>query len=220
MNRPGTPAEKLNVLAYSILKLADWDIQHRGLNRVGGFNIDNNFSLTKVLLLPFYMSTANGPDTREELFSFFNNFFAKTEGYIEGDIQANIADLPGLAFVPGKTMIEIQPDYITNEGMVNLQQFRADHVIEAIPKIENVKGENFPINDVYDLIDHSVSVYQNNGWFITEFEDDTLKELCYKHSTWQVYRMLSGLQNMPIQSKMLIQERSVFSKNIENRMLA
>jgi hypothetical protein len=71
-----------NTYEYFLAKLVHWYMAEKGLFNTGAFNDNNDFDLTKLSLLPFFTCTANG--SLEEIYSFYGNFYALSEGPICG----------------------------------------------------------------------------------------------------------------------------------------
>ncbi len=204
---------KLRLLEYTILKLVEWqcEVEKQTLNV---FFKKNNFSKDKVLLLPFFISSANGKDTRKMLFGFFNSFIADDLGYVEKTIKAD--NFIGLNFIFSETfgnICEFKTKALLESDSIAafILDFRKNNILPPPEEHED-------FSDYYALVDHSIKIYKDNDWFIWKYSDLALIRLCRRHSGWQAYRMLEKY-DVIISKSILINENSVYSAEVSNRIL-
>ncbi len=84
--------EKIQNLAYILVTLANNSIKDGVYTDLDDFNNKNNFTIDKVLLLPYLIITANGLENRKLLLKHVGDVFKvmKGTGYIEHEIEQSI----------------------------------------------------------------------------------------------------------------------------------
>lgn len=206
--------QKIIALEYAILKLIDWSLTEKDFLDLKDFEARNDYSINKVLLLNFFVATANGTEHREEMFHFYDSFYALPMGYVEKDVEENIQQFKYITFNEVGTKIRFKSDFesILKNNQIDFDKYKESHKIDHA-----LKGNTF--SNVFDLINHSLKVFKDNNWKIMEYDEETLGRLSRKHSTWSIYRIIPRLNNAKIDSEFLIKEKSMFAANAEDRIL-
>src|SRR6185436_10096426 len=83
-------SDKIIAFEYALLNFINWSLEKKVFADFTDFDQRNDYSKNKILLLNFFLATANGHEHREEMFKFFNSFYARPMGYIEADVEKNI----------------------------------------------------------------------------------------------------------------------------------
>lgn len=206
-----TPQDKIFALEYAVIKLAQWSIDHNKYESFEVFSALNNFSKEKVLMLPYFLSKANGH--YEEMFRFFDKFIAESFGYTEIEVQEHLSEIKYFEFKENRISFTstFYEKFGSNVGKI------AEEKEKIFPEIKAPYILNEKYKTVYALIDHSIEEYKKKEWLIINFPDEAMKRLCKRHSTWAIYRTLK----VPgaIDKNFLVKEKSMFSYDLENRML-
>ena len=206
--------QKIIALEYAILKLIEWSLTEKDFADLKDFEKRNDYSKNKVLLLNFFVATANGPEHRGEMFHFYDSFFALPMGYIEKDVEENLYRLEYISFNEDATKIKFKTGIATilKDNKIDFEKYQELHQIDHV-----LKGNTF--TSVFELIQHSLDVFKANNWKIMNYDEETLGRLSRKHSTWSIYRIIPRLNNLKIDSEFLIKEKSMFAANAEDRIL-
>lgn len=209
-----TPDSKVHLLKYAILKLAEWQCSAsnpEGEHKFQTFLSQNNFKKEKVLLLPFFLCSANGKETRELMFHFYNKYKAEKLGYIETEVSAILNSTDNFFEFSSNSLLGIK-DLNNDENIsVLIEKTKSEHSL-------GINADSSKFIDYYSLVDHAITVYEKNNWLLYQYLVEELTYTCSRHITWQIYRLLSTLAESNIDIDMLIKEKSVFAKNIEDRI--
>lgn len=210
--------QKILGLEYAIFKLIEWILKDNLFKNIKEFEERNNFTEMKLRLLPFFLCTANGPEHRKAMFTIYNNFLATEEGYIESDVEQKLINLEYFIAKEG------EPLKLKEEGLKFINE--SERIFDAVefekinkPVSLTVLPALNPKNNIYRLIDHSIKVYQKQEWNIYAYDENLLSRYSKKHSAWNVYNMVQGLRGRPVQTSMLVKEKSMFAENIDDRIL-
>lgn len=208
---------------YSLLKFVEWFSENEAsVDIEEKFSSENNFSASKLKLLPYFLCTANG--NREAMFSIFDSFTATDDdGYVEIDLrtpeqlQQNLLNI----FNIRENGLEITEqgcqviDNITGHfSKVNLERFKEYTNFGQKFKPTNIIATE---NDFFKHLDHSVrslkeqDFHDNGGIMSLSFEQ--LSTLSKLHDVYRMYK--SGIavykdDSKRINIEYLLKEMSMF----------
>lgn len=166
-----------NTYEYFLAKIVEWYMQEKGLETIDDFNANNDFDLTKLSLLPFFTCTANG--SLEEIYNFYGNFYALSEGPICG---------MALFYLHNNTL-----SYFSIESNGKLKIKKAKDIKELIHDIEtlDISSAKFSeylfrskkITDAINSAINSLKVKTDNKFAIYSQKD--LRFIARQHLSWE-----------------------------------
>lgn len=216
---------KVVAFTYSLLKFVEWhSLIHKNVN-LSDFSRENNFTPNKMLLLPYFLCTANG--NRQAMFSVFDAFQIHEIGYVERDlvpvsqegqsilgvfnVQPNALEITELGLSFFNEQKELQTEQFIDHFRQNFDAFQPNDIIESQDSLlkhlnhsmESLKKQDF---------------YKNGG--IMWLTDEKLSAISKSHVAYKLYsrNILEYDDEGKIKVSDLIDEMSYFAGNRSERI--
>jgi hypothetical protein len=202
---------KQKIFDYLLVRLVDWYIEQNALNNYSHFNQENDFSRSKLSLLPFIICTANGK--RKDLFGKFDNFVAKKEGNIENSLEYEDTFFQCGVF---STVFKIDA-FINHANPISDNDLMP---LINIPQIDEIDTE------VIVGINNSISHIRNELQLseLINYSAEELSSIHKRQSSWRAFYSLPpeilNAFNGAIPTDFLVSEKSPLAFNVEKRIFA
>lgn len=160
---------KLLAFEYVVLSMVEWQTLQEYQSSLAHFGEHNNFTKTKVLLFPFFISTVK--ESREVLFKLFDRFYPAEEGHIEWDVQKYLSEL---------RYIDVQPQRLDFKD--------PDFTLQQLQKArEDIKKELSAQPEVVTAIDNAIEVLRYKTKNFVNFDSGSLTYFSRRHISWRLY---------------------------------
>ncbi len=187
---------KLEFLKFSLIKLIQETLRKKEVEK---YRLIIAFSLDKVILYPFFISTANGIESRKKMFRYvFTDFDDNKYGLFEVDVkdafieilneEAENAFFPYFSFenLPEKENIN-ENDFSDIFLIPNFRKIEECNVEEICVK-ENLGFDRNNV-DVVEIIPHLVKNILNTYPEFLTFDINLLQELSSYYKSWDVQKI-------------------------------
>lgn len=200
---------KIRAFEYSLVLLIKWHLEAEN-KTVKEFNTNNDYSLKKISLLPYFFVVANG--TRKEMSNIFDDFYSEDFGIVSKAVYEYIEKEKSQIFTFPK---EDNNTLTINKDSESLFEASLESLRKEIKFSEDdsILEQSEKIKNIHKLLEHSINQYKNNSWLLYQFEEMDLILYSKKTVSWVV-----GDESTPIDRSWILEEMSPFTENINDRM--